>query len=265
LAHITIAADIGKFWLLARELKRLFEVGVTMIRQGSAHEDPEITAILRLHGLSVADPRGRKFGRVQRLLSDPASGQITYGFIDPIDVESDDQIAPGSALFFSLMHMRKLPHTDDFEVPIADLRVGDIVSFDIGMNYKGPCAIDVALVKAAATQKKVRRPRKQAATIDESSADPNDIVSALQDAVSVCADEDGWALLSRVGQRLSSMPNYKGMMRAAAAKKISQVIEANANLFEQSGADGAGTRYSAACIRVRNSKRTAGRSLTVSP
>ena len=260
LAHITLAADLRKFWLLARELKRLFEVGVTMIRQASDQEDPGITALLRSHDISVADPRGRKFGRVQKLLSDTASGQISYGFIDPVDVESNHQIAPGSALFFSHMHMRKLPHTDDFEVRIAELSEGDIVSFDIGMNYKGPCAVDVALVKPAATQDRTRRAREDASSTSQMAAEPVDIISALQDAVSVCADEDGWALMSRVGQRLRSMPNYKGMMRAASANKISQIVDANPDLFEQSGQDGAGTRYSAACIRARQSKKASNKS-----
>lgn len=220
-----------------------------MILNASDEDDPRLSALLSSYGISVAAPRGCKFGRVNKLVVDAAAGQITYGFIHPVDFESDNEIASRPVLFFS--HMRRAENTQELEFPIVSPSEGDIVSFEMGMNYKGPCAIDVALVKKVFGGAAHRPLQITAQTKRAEAPTADDIVAALRDAVAVCADEDGWALMSRVRQRLPSIPNYKGLMQAASARKISQIVESHPAIFEQSGADGSDTRYSAACIRIR--------------
>lgn len=254
LAHITLAADAKKFWPLAKELKELAEVEVTFVRE--AKQDPEIDSLLRDIQIGVADPSGRKFGYVTALKrgADPKS-EISYGFIAPRqkgqEVTEPVERAP---LFFSYNHMRKDTNGSP-EIAIAQLIEGDYVSFSIGMNNKGPCATDVALVERAPNAPPLATPPAYPKSNRRNMPEETELVEIVKDAVTVCADEDGWALSAAVGSRISVLyPNFAERLQASAHPKISTLARAHPELFELS-AGGPPTRHAAACMKLKRGGR----------
>jgi hypothetical protein len=130
--------------------------------------------------------------------------------------------------------MRKLDGTNVAETPIADLKVGDIVGFTIGMNNKGACATDVTLIERTSAE----------------SSEESEILEFIKDAIRDCANEKGWALLSRVGTRLSvPHPDYKETF-SAKGFKFGELIKKHTEIFEYS-TDSAVTDFSAASARLK--------------
>ena len=254
LGHITLAADAKKFWPLARVLKELAEVDVTFVRETPAGQDAGVEEMLRNIGIALADPVGRKLGFVTRLVREEREGN-GYGFITLGHLNATGQaVLEDSTLFFSWNHMRK----DRFGVPevaIGKLVEGDYVSFSIGMNYQGRCATDVALVQRAADAPPIGTDLDQQALSRRSGASESDLVAIVKDAVSVCADEDGWALSSAVGSRITVLhPDFIDRLKVGTAhSKISQLARAHSEIFELS--TGAGTRHLASCMRIKSASK----------
>jgi hypothetical protein len=243
LAHITLAADAKKFWPLARELAALADVDVTFVREAGVQND-DLEKQLQAMGIAVADPAGRKLGYVTHLAND-------YGFIAEGTKSKDQAVVIGSPLFFSWNHMRK----DRYGVPeieIGALVEGDYVSFSVGMNYKGPCATDVVLVERAPGAPSIEKFSAVKGGSRRSGANESELVEIVKDAVTVCADEDGWALSADVGSRIKVLhADFTDRLKASAGfQKISDLARANEETFEVSH-KGEGTRYSASCMRLR--------------
>lgn len=255
LAHITLAADMKKFWPLARELRELAGVDVTVVREAGADQDPAVEAMVQSCGVSIADPIGRKFGWVTGLRGD-IPNSVTFGFVQPATLGANHQlVADGPPLFFSYNHMRKDRRTNLREFEISQLVVGDVVSFAVGMNYKGPCAIDVALVDRPEGAPVLSSAVIGVASPRRTRFESVELVDVVKDAVTVCADDEGWALLSNVGNRISVVqPDFKERLRATGQfKTLTALISAYPDEFEES--DGQGTRYTAKCIRLRAATR----------
>jgi hypothetical protein len=253
LAHITLAADVRKFWPLARELKELAEVDVTMVREAGYSVDKDQDALLQGIGIGVADPAGRNFGRVMALKGD-ATSKVSYGFIVPSRAGKSGKPVPEAPLFFSWNHMRR-DKSGIVELEIDKLVVGDEVSFGIGMNNRGPCAIDVALVGRAADAPPLEAVSAKHNVARRSKPEEAELVDILKDAVSVCADKDGWARLSDVGNRINVLhPNFKERLQAVSFQKILGFAAAYPAVFELSP-DGQGTPYAAACLRLKPTLR----------
>ncbi len=253
LAHITLAADPRKYWPLARELKELAEVEVTFVRESGAVNIDDLDEFIKDMGIGIADSSGRQFGEVYSLKVKGAdSKEISYGFISPGKMnESGEVIRTGNPLFFSWNHMRKSPGTAN-EMKISDLRTGDYVSYSIGMNNRGPCATDVALVKRAVLpNQSVQQSTGGVPRILQSDKEQAEIIEIITDAVNVCADEDGWALSADVGSRISVLhPTFKNRLQDIGAKGMNNFVAEHPAVFDYSQR-GEGTRYSAACIRVK--------------
>jgi hypothetical protein len=237
LAHITLAADPNKFWPLARELKELADVDVTFVREATASSQEtatlnELMTVLRQIGIGVADPSGRKFGRIAKLKKNEiGSSDISFGFISQEDGDQNGTPATtGASLFFSWAHMRKGPDGRR-EMEISDLVEGDTVSFTIGMNNEGPCATEVALVKRAPGAPAVSS--ASAGLSRRQVPQEKELLDILKDAVSVCANEGGWALLSHVGSRISVLrPDFKDRLQSLGHQKIIQVAANCPEVFE---------------------------------
>lgn len=252
LAHITLAADPNKFWPLAKELKELADVDVTFVREFSSGANDalganELTTALQRIGISIADPAGRKFGRVSKLKRKGGSqnGDIAFGFISQFETDHDGGFVPSDmSLFFSWNHMRK-GGDGKRELEISDLVEGDIVSFSIGMNNEGACATDVALVQRAPGAPQIASP--MAVLPRRSVSQEKELLEILRDAVTVCADEDGWALLSSVGSRISVLSSdFKERLQALGHQKIIQFASKCPEAFEIYG-----TRPGTERIRLR--------------
>jgi hypothetical protein len=237
LQRITLAADVKDYWPIAKEIKALAEIDVSFIRAAKASLSEEQLGALEEMGISVIDPVGRHFGRIHSL-SDDRSSRSGYGFLIYVRPGSDNEWIDlgGNTVFFSWNHMRK-DGSGAAEIPISKLREGDIVGFAIGMNDKGPCATDVTLIE--------RAPEPEA----KSEQEPIDL-NVLKDAVRVCADQNGWALVANVGSRLSILnPEYKDQLDAKKFK-IGELLKKHDELFEYS-TDATKTTRNAACARLK--------------
>lgn len=245
LAHITLAADPVKFWPLAKELRELAEVDVTFVRETSLKQDSEIFRLLESIGINIVDPSGRKFGTISSLKFS-AEGKVSFGFIEP---EEPEQTGP--SLFFSWNHMRK-DKSGNPEMEIDQLIVGDRVSFGVGMNNKGACATEVVLVKRAENGEKIISPLSTPVQPRSNRAEEADLIDVLRDAVIVCADKDGWALLSDVGTRVNVQSDFRARLSAIkpAGTKIGDFCGAHPDIFEYHP-HGIGSKEASARVRLK--------------
>jgi len=266
LAHITIAANAMKFWPLAKEFKELAGVPVTFVRETVSNPEEaknmeDAMTILKKMGFSIADPSGRKFGVVHSLKSKVKDGKIDFGWITPGQQSSAGVFTPegaqeGKEIFFSYNHMRK-GQNDSPEIEISELVENDYVSYSVGMNNKGACATDVALVTRAPNAPQLTKPAITSATAglprrNSNVTEENELLEILKDAIVVCANEDGWALSSEVGSRVSVLhSNFKDRLLPLSYTKIAQFAQAHQNIIESS--IGAG-KLKAACMRLKPTK-----------
>lgn len=246
LAHITLAADPVKFWPLARELKELAEVDVTFVREASSKPDLTLDMLLESIGINVADPAGRKFGTVASLKARADQrDKISHGYIDPEP--------KGSRLFFSWNHMRK-DRNGSIEIEIGQLVEGDRVSFSIGMNNEGPCATDVALVERAKNAPTVITSLPTSGLTRTSRSEEADLIDILRDAVSVCADANGWALLADIGNRVNVHSDFKTRLQAIKpGTKILKFCTENSDIFDTQE-HGLGSKEASARVRLKQKK-----------
>jgi transcriptional regulator with XRE-family HTH domain len=253
LARITLAADPVKFWPLARELKILAEVDVTFVREAASKPDLLIDRLLEDIEIGVADPSGRKFGKVVTLKARADQREkVTFGYIEPEQNDSESRPAQGrKELFFSWNHMLK-DRSGKPELEIDRLFVGDRVSFGIGMNSEGPCATDVALVSrvAGAPEVAMRSLPTQAIALN-SKREEALLVDILRDAVIVCADEDGWALAADIGNRGDVRGGFKARLQALKpGTKIVKFCADNPDVFETQD-HGVGSKEASARVRLK--------------
>ena len=235
LAHVTIAADIETFWSLGNMIREDYDVGVTFVRQ---------------YGVDVSESLRKTIERCQ--IIDPplgrCSGIVTsihpsgFGFIK----ESSESNKPG--LFFSWNHMKQ-DENGIPEIDIQQLKINDKVSYTIGVNNKGPCATNVAIVERPdqISVEIVPIPsQKQKLTDDETEF----LRNKLTDAICICADSDGWALLADVGSRIKLMFPQVTESLNAKGYKWRQFVEDQFEIFEYSS-DGKNANRSAACVRLK--------------
>ena len=246
LSHITIAADISKFWPLARELKEILGVDITFIREVDTDLDSAKLDAIRRLGINIASPSGRKSGFVQKLVPG-LNGNIPYGFIIPID-SLGNPMKGESNLFFSFRHMRK-GRDGMAETDISRLNTGDLVTFSIGMNNKGICATDVALIEVKCIAPEKLEKSQTTRSVAKTNKKDLELIRILDDAIKTCASEDGLALLSRVGSRANIVRDgFKEILNEAGYPAIKDFIAQHSDRFEYFP-DGSGS-YTAACLRL---------------
>lgn len=255
LTRVTLVADPKKFWPIALALTENAKVKVAFVGQALTDKDQNLKGFLDGIRIEVEDPAGRRFGFVSALQERTRPDgvkEIPWGWITPGSKGPNGERKPDDArdLFFSFNHMKK-DRSGNPEMRIQDLAPGDFVSFSLGMNHKGPCAIDVALVQRASGAPPLEeRPistRGTGATTDEEEV----LVDIIKEAVPVCADKEGWALLADVGSRISVLyPDYKERVAGAGVRRIGELARRHAEVFEVSD-HGAGTRHRAACVRLK--------------
>ena len=244
LAHVTIAADPMKFWPLATELKGL-GVEVTFVRE-SVPEQEDVANFLQTIEVQIVDPSGRKFGYITSLKSSSGS-KVDFGFITLEEkIGADEKNTEG--IFFSFNHMRK--KGNEAEIEIDELVLGDYVSFALGMNNKGVCATDVTLIKRADGAPQITMATTSVNPSRRNVSEEMVLLDTIKEAVIDCANTEGWALLSAVGNRANILlPNFKERYKAAGYAKIATLVE-HSEIFDSS-AGGPETGLSAACIRLR--------------
>ena len=245
LAHVTIAANIETFWSLGQQIQEIGKevgknIGVTFVRQFGVIESENLRKTILKDNCQIIDP---PLGRRSGIVSSIHPGG--FGFIK-------DLFEPNkSGIFFSWNHM-KLDENGIPEVDIQQLKVGDKVSYTIGVNNKGPCAANVAIVERHdQTRLESVSPtlKKQILTTEEQDF----LKNKLTDAISICADADGWALLADVGSRIKLMfPQATESLNAKGYKLSLFVKEELTEIFEYSS-DGKNTHRTAACIRLKKS------------
>lgn len=231
LKHITIAADPEKFWPLARELKDLAGVMVTFIRNTSAEADLKVDVALEKIGIKVARYHlFRKFGRIHSLLGTDLNGGFTHGFITP-DEKSSSEV---SNMFFSWNHMHR-DENREFEKNINQLAIGDEVSFIVGMNNRGACATDVVL-RTLVAQNDATTQTSQPTNLTplrDKKLEEIELNEIFKKALSMCADKDGWALSSEIGNRVNQFSDFKARLQVIKpGLKISKFCAESPDIFE---------------------------------
>lgn len=243
LGHVTLAASAKDYWPIALEIKSSEEVDVSFIKDAGTELTPdEETAIHQLE-INILD-QNRYHGRVIRTenVFDPTSG---FGFLKYVKQDTqtgkwvDQQDKLRNNVFFSWNHMRKRKSSTEAETPISELREGDIVSFSLGMNHNGACAVDVTLICKL--------------DVPVASDDLGLVADAIS-AISDCPREDGWALIATVGTRLSvQRKDYKqSLSNLGYEGKLIKLFEKHKERFDVSP-NGNGTPYNAACVRMKGS------------
>ncbi len=233
LGHVVLAADVTKFWPLAKVLRDLAEIKVSFIRNSKSNLTSDEIKSLDEYDIEIISLAARQHGRVTSIKDGG------YGFIEYIKRDQTDEekwVSQGGGMFFSWNHMRKkkdgLP-----EVNIRDLTPGDIVSFATGMNDKGPCATDVVLLEKS---------KNQTENIDE------ELVSIIKSTINDCSpDETGWVLISSLGTRLNfTQPDYKDLLTKHNYSKLSEFFNNSEDIFEYSS-QGSNSTFNAACVRIK--------------
>jgi hypothetical protein len=119
--------------------------------------------------------------------------------------------------------MRKGPDGKP-EMEISDLVAGDVVSYAIGMNSEGACATDVALVERPEGAPDLPRPNVP---------QEKELLDILEDAVSVCTSEAGWAFLSSVGSRIKVLhPDFLERLQSLGHPGYARFADKHPELFE---------------------------------
>jgi cold shock CspA family protein len=233
LAHVTIAANINNFWVLAKEIREFANVGVTFVLQHEQEVSDGIIETLEEYKISIISPLGRLEGEVSAIHPNGSFGHIT----NPM----------GKQMFFSWNHMKRglngLP-----ELEIHHLKVGDKVYFTIGVNNKGPCATDVAIVKRGG-EAEVELNAIISTLNKELTPEEQDLLNTkIADVVGVCADADGRALLADVGSRIKLMHPDASKILYDKGYKLSDFVKKQYEKYEYEPRGGGAK--SAACIRL---------------
>lgn len=242
LSQVVFVAPFRQFWPLAIEIKTL---SVDSVRVSFLNIDPEArpteVEVKAFEGLDlyVSNLANRHHGRVVTLNQEKKFGFLEYVRQEPDPRDHKKQIwikVASTQTFFHANHMRKAKNGGQFETPFEMLTVGDIVSFDIGINHRRPCAADVALIAKGAEGNR-----------DENS----EVLELLKDSIMVWADEQGWALLSNVGNRATVLnQDFKSDLKKLGYERWSDLLKEYPNIFEISDS-GDGTNHRAACVRLR--------------
>ena len=95
-----------------------------------------------------------------------------------------------------------MPGTPEFEY--AKLSIGDLVSYSVGISPAGAGAIDVALLKSAASDSLMGNLRVGLARGMRLFTDDNspETLRCVREAIATCATQDGWASFEYVWNRL---------------------------------------------------------------
>lgn len=222
IARVVIAANSNKFWSLGYEIKNFANVPVTFVLESHFDESQRqsLKTILEEVGLFSIVVGGRHLGKI-------VSKKQGYGFIEAENKER---------LFFSWNGLKK-GSDGSVEMEFEDLHEQDEVSFDLGENHMGPCAVDVALVKPAKPSEKSILPSPQKKL--SSSEDIPQLKRVIREAIISCADEKGWAKLSAVGGRLEHvlLPGYKQRLDQNGYKSLKDFLHRDM-AFEVTGTNG---------------------------
>lgn len=240
LGRITLAANVQKFWPIAKELRELAEVDVSFLRESDHNPSQTEVKALESMGISVFSPATRHYGQVFSL-KEVVGKTSGYGFLKPVkkDSQGDNWIVEeGENVFFSWNHMRKPGNPNVPAISISDLRLGDIASFAMGFNAVRECATDVTLISRSLET--------------TTNADAVGFPDVLKAAIKDCANEEGWALISELGHCLAAWypTDYREKLRSMGYESLKDPLKSNpAFLYSPNGE---GSSYKAACVRVVN-------------
>lgn len=235
LGRITFAANVQKFWPISKELKELAEVDVSFIREDADTPSQSEVKALESMGIRVFSPAIRYHGQVVSL-------KDGFGFLKQVKKDplgNNWIIQEGENVFFSWNHMRKQSNPDIPIISITDLMVGDIVGFAMGFNDVRECATDVTLSS-----------RSKETTVN---TDATGFLDVLKEAIKECANEEGWALMSELGNCLRAWypPDYKEKLRSMGYENLTEPLKKHPHMFTFTQT-GEGSNYKAACVRVVN-------------
>jgi transcriptional regulator with XRE-family HTH domain len=227
-SHIVFAADFNTFSTL---LYSYNDASINPERETIGHEvnftyisdngDEQLSKMVK-----VINPKSINTRHKGKVISKKES---SYGFISLI--KDNEKSIKNDGIFFSYNSIRKNDNKPD--IKMEDLSIGDTVSFNLGINNKGICAIDMVLIEAYKSNDK-----------------ESESVKLISSAISDCMDETGWALLSNVGSRLSVInKNYKEIIKSDNYEDIGSICRTLKDIFEYS-TDGNG-KYKAACVRLK--------------
>lgn len=227
-SHIVIAADFNTFYTLSYSYN---DASINPEREALDHEinftyisdngDEQLSKILK-----VINPKSINTRHKGKVISKKES---SYGFISL--TKDKEKSIKNDGVFFSYNSIRKNDNNPD--VKMEDISIGDTVSFNLGINNKGICAIDMVLIEAYKSNDK------------ESKS-----VKMLAAAISDCIDETGWALMSNVGSRLSVInKNYKEIIKYEGYEDIGSICKSHGDIFEYS-TDGK-EKHKAACVKLK--------------
>jgi hypothetical protein len=146
----------------------------------------------------TANVNGRRFG----MLHDVKGGSTSLQGERLLEIES---LSDGGQKFASIaLEARQLRTLSPgvVEFGIDQFQVGDIVSYDVGINEAGLCATDLALVKSAARDSLMDNLRARGRRLF---SDDNAIqtLRGVRNAIATCAGHDGWAPVDYVWARLN--------------------------------------------------------------
>lgn len=243
LASVTIAASPGRFRSLAQTIRQYARVEVTIAHGHVVGEEAEVCRSLSAEGVMTADVDGRRFGRLvegppQRVfgmrVGDTAGGAATRSL-------EIDTIGNGHATIPLEAGQLRLISSGTPEFDYSKFNVGDLVSYSVGISPAGAGAIDVALLKSAASDSLMGNLRVGLARGMRLFTDDNspDTLRCVREAIATCATQDGWASFEYVWNRLYLLaktgrgwdPGENGVGLAALAQR-------HRNEFEMDG-DGA--------------------------
>ena len=127
-----------------------------------------------------------------------------------------------------------MPGTPEFEY--AKLSIGDLVSYSVGISPAGAGAIDVALLKSAASDSLMGNLRVGLARGMRLFTDDNspETLRCVREAIATCATQDGWAsfeyvwnrlyLLAKAGRGWDPGENGEGLVAMAQRRKFSSYL-----------------------------------------
>ena len=206
LASVTIAASPRRFRALAQTIRQYAQVEVTVAYGHSSGDEAEVCRSLSAEGVMTADVDGRRFGvlvegQSQRVFGAPVGTTAEGAETRALEIDSDGN---GHATIpLEAGQIRRIASgTPEFEY--AKLGIGDLVSYSVGISPAGAGAIDVALLKSAASDSLMGNLRVGLARGMRLFTDDNspETLRCVREAIATCATKDGWASFEYVWNRL---------------------------------------------------------------
>lgn len=246
LAHVTLAANPLKIWPLAKWIETEGNGRVTIISDASPREgsDPEgldsiiSMGITAVPAISLGNSQ-HSTGTVTLVQKGADGGEFGFIAIEADPLRAGD--TPVQSVFFSWNHVTQKESyrraRGNRMIPFA---AGTRVTFRIGMNYKGLCAIDVTAtdntpITPHAVERRAFAPTSPAQGQDDANGlDKDAIARVLADVlVDTPKDAEGAVLMSVFGNRMLILrPDIKERLATLGYPRYKEFVGGYTDLFE---------------------------------